>query len=195
MEQESVAPITKEEARASLEEIDRIILLTRRTIANGNAGPILVMWGVIWMIGYGVVQFDPRIGGSLWIALDAIGIASSIYFGSSSRHSPVKGPHRGRIGLSWMILFGFAILWMYLLSSRGNYGDHRAAAYWPTIAMFAYILIGIWLDRFFIWLGALVTLATLFGFFFIGEYFYLWMAVVGGGGLVAGGWLVQKSWR
>ncbi len=73
--------------------------------------------------------------------------------------------------------------------------NRKIAAFWATVPMFAYILIGLWLDRFFIWLGALVTVATVVGYYFIGEYFYLWMAVCGGGALIASGLFIRKNWN
>ena len=39
-------------------------------------------------------------------------------------------------------------------------------------------------------LAALIAVLTLIGFFYLPVYFGLWMAVVGGGGLILGGlWL------
>ena len=73
--------------------------------------------------------------------------------------------------------------------------DRKISAYWATVPMFAYIIMGLWLDRFFLVLGTLVTLATLAGYYFITDYFFLWMAVVGGGSLVAGGVFIRKNWK
>ena len=206
MEQEQVPSISRDEARASLEEIDRIILLTRQTIARAGSAPIVIMWGVIWMIGYADMQFFPQTPRWFWVVLDLVGIAGSIRFGRWARKSPTKNPNNGRIGLSWLILFAFGGIWLSLLSpwdflnanQLAKYGpdlDHKIAAFWATIPMFAYILMGLWLDRFFIWLGALVTIGTLAGYYLIHDYFFLWMAIIGGGSLVVGGLFIRKNWQ
>jgi hypothetical protein len=54
-----------------------------------------------------------------------------------------------------------------------------------------YCLIGIWVrGARMLMAGMTLAALTLFGFFFLKQYFALWMAVVGGGGLVLGGfWL------
>jgi hypothetical protein len=200
MDHEPIAPITKEEAQASLEEIDRIILLTRRGIARAGTAPIVIMWGIIWMIGFAGVQFFPEHTNKLWTALDVIGISGSFLSGFWSRKSPIKSPYHGKIGLSWLLLFAFGVIWLCLLAPwQGSHAAVRLgrqmAAYWSTVPMFAYIIMGLWLDRFFLVLGTLVTLATLAGYYFITDTFFLWMAVVGGGSLVAGGVFIRKYWK
>jgi hypothetical protein len=204
MEPAEVPLVTREEARASLEEIDRIILQTRRTIARGSPSPIMIMWGIIWMIGFATEQFFPGVPHWFWGALDLGGIAGSVFFGRWFRTTPLKSPHHARIGLSWLILFFFGFLWVSLLGPwdlahagqiYGPWLDRKIAAFWCTVPMFAYIILGIWLDRFLVWLGALVVVATLVGYYFISDYFFLWLAVTGGGALVTGGILIRKFWK
>ncbi len=205
MEQDQAPAITPEEARASLAEIDRIVLLTRQTIARGGSAPIVILWGVIWMIGYGDMQFFPQTPHWFWAILDVVGIAGSFRLGRWSRESPVKHAHGGRIGISWLILFAFGAIWFILLGpwslnapQQAKYIpdlDRKIAAYWATVPMFAYVLMGLWLDRFFVWLGAFVTIATLVGYFYITGYFFLWMAVIGGGSLVVSGVFIRKNWK
>jgi hypothetical protein len=202
MEQEQVPPVTKAEALAALQEIDRVILLTRQTIARAGSAPIVIMWGIIWMVGYTCTQFLPDQAGWFWTVLDIGGIMGSFAFRKWSAHSPVKNPNSARIGISWLVLIGFGVIWLFLLrpwqgakvSDVPDLG-HRISAYWATVPMFAYVIMGLWLDRFFIWLGAIVTIATVAGYIYIGNYFYLWMAVVGGGSLVVGGAFIKKFWK
>jgi len=176
---------------------------TRRTIAAGRSAPIFILWGVIWFVGYAQTQFFPDSARWSWIALDLVGIVGTIVL---VRRSPAKTPHRGRAGLGWLVLFGYAVLWVNLLGpwemihrpEWAAYAPHmtrKITAYFATIPMFGYVLIGLWLDRFFIWLGAVVTLATLVGYYFVPDYFYLWLAVTGGGSLIAGGVIIRKFWR
>jgi len=206
MEIQPTDPITQEEARASLTEIDRIIVQTRKAIASGCAAPLLIIWGSTWIVGYAGEQFFPLLSGRLWLGLMFAGTVASILVGPWSRRSPIKDPNRGRMGLSWMVLFGYGALWAALLcpwemlhrSGWMAYAplmERKMGAFCATVCMFAYVVMGLWLDRFILWLGVLVTAATLIGYFFIPGYFYLWMAVAGGGSLVAAGVFIRKAWK
>jgi len=202
---EPIQPISQEEAASTLDEIDRIGRQMRRAVAAGCAAPMLILWGSIWIVGFTAEQFFPY-ADRYWLVLDLVGLAVSCFLGAWSRKSPVKGPGRGRIGLSWLILFGFAILWSLLWYPTGlvygarwvAYGpllERKMAVFWVTVCMFAYMIMGLWLDRFLLWLGAAVTVATLIGFALAPHFLFLWIAVSGGGALVTVGAVIRKSWR
>lgn len=53
-------------------------------------------------------------------------------------------------------------------------------AVFSTVAMFGYIVIGLWFSSYFmVWLGLAVTATTLIGFYFLPYYYCLWMVVTG----------------
>jgi hypothetical protein len=204
MDNTSLPAPTASEARAALADIDRIVERTRQTIAYGNAAPLMIVWGLIWLVGLTASQFD---FGSfhfhrlLWAVLDLAGIGLSLYLGVY-RQSPVKSPHGRRIGLSWLLLAIFSCLWVILLTdwhggelTRDPAVFRRFVAFWSTLAMFAYMVMGLWLGRFYLWLGFAVTLITLAGYWCLPGYFYLWMGVFGGGSLIAAGFYAIKFWR
>ena len=205
MNSEQIHPITKKEAISALEEIDRIGRHMRRVIAAGSMAPMLIIWGVIWIIGFATEQFLPH-AYRIWFVLVIAGFAASFLLGAWSRKTPVKGPSQGRVGLSWLILLGYASFWCFLLNPSGmahgsggmGYGvivERKMAVLWVTVCMFAYVIMGLWLDRFLFWLGVLVTVTTLIGFFFAPHYFFLWLAAAGGGSLVVSGAFIRKFWR
>src|SRR5688572_28512532 len=99
--------ITKSEAQASLANINEAIAQTRKAIAHGAAAPLLILWGLIWMIGYSGTHFFPRSAGWLWMLLISLGTVLSWWLGWHLR-SPVKSPHDAKIGFFWLILFGYA---------------------------------------------------------------------------------------
>jgi hypothetical protein len=204
MESEPTLPVTPDEARFALEEIDRVGRHIRKTIGTGRAAPMLILWGSIWVVGFTGQQFLPH-SYRLWLGLDAVGIAIS-FFSRWNRSTPIKHPHNARIGFSWMILFIFAGLWCSLISpwemshadawsAYAPFMERKMALLWVTVCMFAYMIMGLWLDRFFLWLGGIVTLLALVGYFFIRDYFFLWIAIAGGGSLIASGVFIRKFWR
>jgi len=201
MTSEHNPPITRQEALSALEEIDRVRDHVRRTLAGGAMAPMLV----IWLVGFAFEQFIPN-AYRLWVVIDLIGIACSFYLGAFSRNAPVKGSGGARIGVSWLILFGYATLWSVLLYQSATasgpgwtaYGpmlERKMALLWVSVCMFAYVIMGLWLDRFLLWLGALVTAATLVGYLFEQRYFFLWVAAAGGGSLIVSGLFIRKFWK
>lgn len=204
MEQETNPRITLEEARASLADIDRTMQRIRHAIASGTAAPLLVTWGAVWMVSYSAEQFLPRFSQRIWCVLIIGGTIATLL--SGLRQTPVKGtvsfPLMGRFGLAWLVLFAYAFLWATFLGPwempHGDYGallERKIAAFTCTVCMFAYVIMGLWLGRFLLYLGALVTLTTLVGYFFVPTYFYAWMAVTGGGSLMVTGLFIRKFWR
>jgi hypothetical protein len=204
MNKESNSPVTRQEALSALDEIERVSHHVRRTLATGVMSSMLILWGVIWIAGFSAEQFAPH-AYRVWLALDAIGIAVSLFLGVWSRKPAVEGPSPGRIGACWLILFAYAALWSFLLVPSGALSgpgwagyapvlEQKMALLWVTVCMFAYVVMGLWLDRFLLWLGLLVTVASLAGFFFVQPYFYLWVAVAGGGSLVVSGLFIRKAW-
>jgi hypothetical protein len=182
--------ITKQEAQESLDEIQQIILKTRRAIHYAGTGAILIIWGIIWALGYSAAQFLNRFCGPIWIGLTILGtVATWIY--SSRKWPGERNPNTLRIGLFWLVLMGYAVIWSWLLQPGGR----QQAAFYATIAMFAYVVGGLWLGRFFVWLGLAVTALTVGGFFLLPAYFCLWMALAGGGALAASGLYILKAWK
>jgi hypothetical protein len=197
--------VSKNEARESLAEIERIVDLTRRSIGRGCAAPLLILWGIIWVIGYSGTQFYPRYAGFLWLGLITIGSAFSWVAGVRFQ-TPVRSPSDAKIGFFWLILFGYAIVWLFLLGGnslpkgeewlrRHPLQSQQISAYFATIPMFAYVVGGLWLGRFFIYLGLIVTALTLVGYMFLPDWFNLWMAITGGGSLIIAGLFIRKFWR
>ena len=183
--------LSKAEAEDALGEIDRVIARTRRAVATGCCGGLLILWGVIWLLGFSASQFLPDHANYLWAALDSAGFLASWFLGARSQRS-TRGGFGLRIGLSWLALFLYATLWLFILRPS----DWRFfGAYPATLAMFGYVLMGLWLDRYLLWLGLAVTAASLLGILCVPDWFNLWMGVIGGGSLIAAGIHIRKSWN
>jgi hypothetical protein len=205
MNEESIPSPSRDEARVALAEVSKVIDQTRLALAHGPAAPILILWGAIWVIADCTTQFYPVAMQWLWVPLDVIGIGGSWWF--SARHRfKVKRPGHWRFGAAWGILFFYAYLWIFMLKQtpwpRTNEQwvafepTYRGlTAYAHTIPMFAYVIMGLWFGRFFIILGALVTALIVLGLCFIPNYFYLWLAITGGGSLIISGVFIRKFWK
>jgi hypothetical protein len=73
--------------------------------------------------------------------------------------------------------------------------DHKLTAYFSIVPMFAFVLFGLWIGRFLVWIGLVVTALILLGYYFLPGYFYLWMAMTGGGTLLLSGIFIRKFWK
>lgn len=189
--------ITTQHAEESLAAIETTMVRARHYAAS-VASPILYLWGAIWILAYGLCHFYPTQSGLIWAPLSTLGAVLSVVF---SKRAPVRSSNDGRFGLAWLVLFGFAGVWFAVLIPW----DHAASfdalamqralgAYAATLVMFAYVMMGLWWDRFFMWLGLVITGLTLLGYFGFPAYFNLWMAFLGGGLLFASGWLIKRRW-
>ncbi len=203
--------ISKEQAQDSLKQIENMAVQTRRKIAASSAGPILIIWGTIWFVaylgtylsyfvewkGYQLIigdHFTASFGitSLIWPVLIVIGIAASWYI--ATRKAPTRNVHNKRLGLTWLILFVYSNVWLVLLTP---WNEYQISAFAASLPMFAYIIMGLWMDRFLLWLGVVVTLLIIAGFFLFHFHplFWLWMAVLGGGTLGGTGLYIHIRWR
>ena len=181
--------IDRSDASASLTEIAAVQRRTREALNYSGSSTVLLVWGVLVTAGYLVTHFDQPIAWPVWIAILAAG--SFAGFGIRVWRSRVeKRPWDGRIHYALLALVGFGAYWSVLMDpSRGR----EMAAFWPTLFMLGYVLAGFWLGRFFTVCGLIVTALTIAGYFWLGPWFYLWMAFVAGGGMIAGGLWLRKA--
>lgn len=184
--------ISPEEARESLHEIEQVIANTRRSIGRGQSSGILILWGVIWSIGYSASQFFPARSGLVWLPLVAVGVIFSFWHHPRKRQQIKRGPNDSRFGLFWLVLYLYIGIWTFLLYP---FNFAHMPAFIATVPMFAYVIGGMWLDRFFVWLGLGVTALAVAGVFLAPGWLNLWMAVTGGGSLIWAGLHVRRHWR
>jgi hypothetical protein len=202
--------ITASEAQESLEQVQDAAERTKKMVAYAGGDTLFIVWGAIWVVGFAATHFLGGLGfhslrtlaaHSIWSVLIAAGIVISIIV--SKRRAPVQSAAGPRIGWFWWLLYGYMCLWVGLLwpfvKVQGAeewqvFGKHLGAIS-ATVPMFAYVVVGLWLDHFMLWLGLAVTALAVVGLFLIQPYFWLWMAGMGGGTLIATGLLIRNRWR
>jgi hypothetical protein len=192
--------ISQEEARESLSQVADATERTRKLVAYASVDKHFIVWGIVWLLGFGTSQFLPFFGMWVWLGLVVAGLAASARIGVNE---PVRSPIGKRIGLFWLFLLAYACLWVWLLSPFISVeGQEQSLALWRhvttigvTVPMFAYVVLGLWLGRFMIWVGLAVTALAILGLFLVPGYFYLWLAAVGGGTLVGTGLFIHNRWR
>lgn len=202
----------KTEAVAAIGDIESAQQRIRARARYKGADLIYSLWGVIWITAFTFQHFGSGItlrygpttiegGGFIWTPLVLLGIV--LTFVIMRRQEAVKDKNAWKFGLLWPIIFGYFYLWMFLLGPMFDYkqiwteeGMLHGTAVIATIPMCIYVLEGLMSgDAYIGWLGAIVTVFTAIGMFFFHDYFYLWMAVFGGGGLFAAGYISRRKWK
>jgi hypothetical protein len=96
-----------------------------------------------------------------------------------------------RIAIFWLLLFFYCVAAVGIV--------------WPAdgkqLAMFIILFVGVgWmamgllLSFASIWWGLALTALALIGYFLLPGIFYLWMAILGGGGMIALGLYIRSRW-
>jgi hypothetical protein len=175
--------IDRDDAAASLSDIASIERRTRERLIYDRSSSQLILWGALVATGYLSAYAAPAHANIIWLGLGAVGLAGSALL--RARHGPSDRRGIGRnLGYAQLVLFAYGALLTWLLWPMGN---RQLAAFWPILVMFCHVLAGLWLGRFFIYLGAGVSLFIVAGYLWAGPFYLLWMAAVVGGGLVASG--------
>ncbi len=92
--------VSKTEAQQSLETIQQIQQDVRRSLASGGAPIYMMLWGLIWFIGFlGNYLLAPQTAGILWTILVLAGFVLSFVIGGRMA-TRVRMPGYGaRIGI------------------------------------------------------------------------------------------------
>jgi len=199
--------ISPEDASASLDAIRDTAERTKKMVAYAGADTLFIVWGLIWLVGWTASHFQdewtgsaPWIVAALWLVLVATGTTITIIV---CRRPAVRSPVDKRIFWFCLFLLLYAGLWMGLLFPFIKVrGVEESTMFWThlwaivaTVPLFAYVVMGLWLEHFMIWIGLAVTATTVAGLFLLQPVFGLWMAATGGGTLLATGLLIRNRWR
>jgi hypothetical protein len=180
--------IDPSEAAATLSEVETVERRTREALYYGGSSTILIVWGLMLMIGHVLTFLAPMRADLIWGVLNGSAIACAVAFGSvRARTAPRSWDWRMVVAV--IVMMGFGYLWEWLLV-RPHWRE--LPVLWSTLFMMGYIIAGLWLGRFFIICGVVVTALVLAGYVWTGPWFLLWMAAVSGGSLILGGLMLRR---
>jgi hypothetical protein len=192
--------LSPREAAETLGQIDRTAQRSAEAHEYANASPFFILWGVIWAIGYSGSHVLPAYGlrgaiNWLWFALVVIGACANAFIGRrqyKAQHPGGRAEGRAK-GLRWwatIVAFWLFIAATFMVLRPVN--PVATGAFIPLLVALAYALFGIWRGLRFLYAGIAVAVLTLGGFFYLREFFLLWMAAVGGGSLILVGLWLKK---
>jgi hypothetical protein len=188
----TVSPSEAEEALAAIEVVAR---RTRRSIASGGTTMTLIVTGVVWLVGFTCTQFLPgEIVGYVWAGLSvlggAVGTILGIRLGKRVR-SPSTAPMAKRVGLFWLFLVVYGA--SAIAIARPTDGK-QASMLVILFILLGHLTMGLVFSFSSVWWALPITALALIGYFLLPGFFYLWMGVLGGGGMVALGLYIRARW-
>lgn len=187
--------LNPDEATAALAQIEQARLTMRRLIRAHRGHQQLWLWGAMWIAMPLAVQFR-GMAAMQWfpLACSLAGILSFAlgFFQGRQIRAPINVQFLGVIAT----IVAFGALFPFLLHPHGPVDGGKALyAYACLIAMQAYVVAGLWTDRYLLWVGLIVTGFILIGYFLLPGIFWWWMAGFGGGTLFLTGFYVRLCWR
>ncbi len=174
--------LSSQQAAASLDDIARTEKRSRELSCYQQGAPYLLLWGLIWIVGYLASALLPRHAAFAWLLLNVAGLIGTALL-------------RWRSGRAWswrfpilvIVVFSF-IAGTYLILPPAH--PVQYGAFPPLVVALGYALIGIWGLPRFLWLSAAIFALTLGGYLWLQPWFAFWMAGVGGTSLLIGSvWL------
>lgn len=188
--------VTQDEARESLAAVDAVMQKVRCGLAQGDVPYHLLIWGTIWLLGFlGSHFLQQHTAGYAWMVLDVLGAIGSAVTGTvvGRRVRQTHAPHRDRrIAFFWLSLFLYCGLAVWVCSPLQG---RQWAMMIVLFAMIGWMAMGFLLSIAAVRLALLITAIALTGYFLLPQYFYLWMALLGGGTMVGGGLFILRKWR
>jgi hypothetical protein len=182
--------IDSQQAAAALSDINAIVRQVRQSRIYNLASLIMIMWGVLVFAGNVMTYLWPRYGGMIWIAIDTAGMLGSVAISAFNYPRTGVRTFDSRMLLAFLLYCAFGLFFSVVL---GHFTPRQLATFWSLYAMMTYTIAGLWFGYAFVTLGLSISALTLVGYFFVGDWFELWMAVVNGGGLVLVGLWMRRS--
>jgi hypothetical protein len=182
--------IDPQEAATALSDIDAIVHRVRQSTIYRIASLIMIYAGVVVFAGNLASFFWPRYAGYIWLSVNTLTVAGTFAIGAFWNRGRIVHGFDIRALLAWAMFFAFGYLCTSVL---GHFTPRQLGTFWPIYFMFFYTLAGLWAGFAFAAIGLGIIVLTLIGYFFAGDWFLPWMAVVNGGGLVLGGFWMRRD--
>ncbi|NPV55061.1 MAG: hypothetical protein HPY76_00105 [Anaerolineae bacterium] len=187
--------VSPSEAEEALAAIQTAIQKTRHSITHSGAYVTLIATGIVWLVGFTCTQFlQGEILVYIWVGLSILGSALGVFLGTrigKRIRSPSTAPIARRIGAFWLLLALYAIAVIGIA--------HPTDGQQVTMLVILFIMLGqLAMSLLFslsaVWWVLPVTALALIGYLLLPDIFYLWMAVLGGGGMIALGLYIRSRW-
>ncbi len=180
--------LSPNEAADALRDIEATGRRSGQAFGYRMSAPHFIIWGLVWVVGYAGTDVRPHLSALLWPVVIILGTVASLVTGTLMG----RASKSGRKGDAWRFGLLVVVFWAFLVATYSvmHAGPREQGVFVPLAIAAIYSGVGLWLGLRYVLLGLAVAALALFGYFEIQQHFYLWMAAVGGGGLIlAGLWM------
>jgi hypothetical protein len=187
--------ISPNEAEETLADIQKVSQKTRRSIAGSGAAISLIITGAVWLIGFTATQFlTAPLVIWIWVVTAVVGSALATFLGRRAgqrvriQSAAVTGR---RIALFWLFLILIAAAAIAVAHPDGG---KQLTTLIILFAMIGQMGMGLLLFFSATWWTLPVSAMVLACYFLLPGYFYLGMAVLGGGTMIVLGLYIRLRW-
>jgi hypothetical protein len=185
--------VSPSEAESALSSIRQSEDQMHKTLNASGGAFQLIIWGVIMAVGYTLNQFADRLPIGLvagpWIAMSVLGnilcILISVRMARKFHH-----PQGARLGALFPVFVLFGLI--------GALFVHPADPREINLLVYLFVMLwlavmGLWVKLPLLWVSLAFSGLVLFGYFVLPDYFFLWLAIVGGGTMIGSGTLLLSG--
>lgn len=165
---------------------------SRIKIAYGY--PYFFLWGFIWLVAYlSSIIIPHKQLGMMWLTMSSIGILATALI--CYRMGRQTGPFPALLKkLGWLSLLMWVVaVMLFPLTFRSGYNLNLINAYWPFQIGVIYLANSIFFDRQLAMIGCWLIFAAFISLIIPIPYFFIWLALAGGGGLLFTGYIFRKQ--
>lgn len=187
--------ISHDEAEEALAAIRAVEHRTRASIVGSHGYVYLIVTGIVWLLGFAATQFlEGPLLSAIWGTLSVVGSLAGILLGSRLGRR-VRAPAMVATAKRAILIWGLLVLYGAAAIAVAHPTDGRQVTMLIILfSMVGQLAMGLLLGFASVWWAVPVTLLALAGYTFAPGIFYLWMAVLGGGGMVALGLIIRSRW-
>jgi len=187
--------ISPNEAEETLAAIQTVMQKTRHSIASSGTYITLIVTGIVWLVGFVCTQFlSGDVIGYIWTGLSIFGCILGTVWGfriGKRVRSPATAATAKRVGLYWLFLVFFCIV---TIAVAWPLDGKQVTMLIVLFAMIGHLAMGLLLSFAAVWWPLPITALVLISYFLLPGFFYLWMGILGGGGMIALGLYIRLRW-
>ena len=188
----NVSPNEAEEALAAIQSMAH---KTRQSVASSGAYIFLIITGSIWLVGFLATQFlSGALVAYIWGGMSLLGSLLSVVLGTRMGRrvrSTATPAYIKRIGITWLLVILYCIAAIAI--ARPTDGK-QITMFIILFIMLGQLAMGLLLSFAATWWALPITALALVGYFLLPGIFYLWMAILVGGGMIALGLYIRVRW-
>src|SRR5258708_10101695 len=128
--------LSPQDAAGALRDIEAAQARSAQLHGYARSSPQLLLWGVLWVIGYGLQDLLPAHAGAIWGAIVPVGLIAGFAALRGAGHE--AGLRYGAVAMTLVAFFAAAFFVLWPVSPR------QQAALIPLVVAAAYVIIGIW---------------------------------------------------